>query len=65
MTLRELERTMPNVADFVTVQDHGSHIPVPDAPTNGLQFPLFDAPAATGAPAGLIFRLSVEGEIML
>jgi hypothetical protein len=56
---------MPRIADFVAIQDHGSTIPAEPGGVNDVHFPPFDAPAASGAPAILAFRLKTEGDVEL
>jgi hypothetical protein len=56
---------MPRIADFVAIQDHGSTIPPSDGGLNDVEFPPFDAPGASGAPAILAFRLETLEDIEL
>jgi hypothetical protein len=53
---------MPRVADFVTIQDHGSTIPDPDSGINDVHL-VFDAPDVSSGSAILIFLLKVDGEV--
>jgi hypothetical protein len=52
------------VADFVSIQDHGSTIPHPQTGSREVRF-TFDAPDVSAAPAILAFRLESTGDVVL